>query len=533
MLSLLSCQTRKPVDSIYYHAKIYQIDSCFDIADAMAIDSGTIVAIGKVRDILDHYHAKKNIDLEGKFVYPGFIDAHSHFTAYGLSLINANLTGTKSLTEIISRLKEHSKDHPSEWILGRGWDQNNWPEKVFPDKSVLDLAFPDKPVCLDRIDGHAKFVNSVVLKLAGITSKTYVNGGSILHNSRGEPSGVLIDNAMNLINSVYPVENKGTRLNSIIEAQKECLKVGLTMVSDAGLDALQISFIDSLQKSGNLRIRVYAMINPTHENIEKYMKQGIVNTGRLVVRSVKLFADGALGSRGAFLIEPYNDDRGNKGLLLSPVEFFEKICDLALKYGYQVNTHCIGDAANRMILNVYAKFLKGKNDKRWRIEHAQVIHPDDFHLFGDYSIIPSIQTTHATSDMRWAGERLGKERVKNAYAYANLLRENGWLANGTDFPVENINPIFSFYAAVSRKDLQGWPENGFQKENALNREQALRSITIWAAKGCFMEKKIGSLEKGKWADFVVCDQDLMGIDELKVPGTKVLRTILQGEEMLK
>jgi hypothetical protein len=309
--------------------------------------------------------------------------------------------------------------------------------------------------------------------------------------------------------------------------------VGLTTVSNAGLGAAQIRLIDSLQKADRLKIRVYAMINPTDENIEKYMKKGVLNTGRLIVRSIKLFADGALGSRGAFLIEPYTDDPGNKGLQLNPLEYYEKFCALALKYGYQVNTHCIGDAANRMILNLYAKFLKGKNDKRWRIEHAQVIHPDDFHLFGDYSIIPSVQTTHATSDMRWAGERLGKERVKYAYAYAMLLKQNGWLANGSDFPVENINPIYSFYAAFSRKDLKGWPANGFQIDNALTREQALRSITIWAAKGCFMEKFIGSLEQGKLADFVVCDKDLMKADESKIPETKVLRTVLEGEEMIK
>jgi predicted amidohydrolase YtcJ len=533
MLSLVSCQQRKPVDSIYYNAYIYQVDSGFHIADAIAIDSGRIIAVGKESDIRDRFSTSNWNDLEGKFVYPGFIDGHSHFLSYGLGLKNADLSGTKSMDEIVSRLTEHSKKHPSDWILGRGWDQNNWKEKEFPDKSILDRTFPDKPVCLERIDGHALFVSSKVLQLAGITSKTKIDGGSILHDKKGEPTGVLIDNAMSLVTFVFPKDNSETLISALKEAEKECFAVGLTMVTDAGLDAGEIELIDRLQHSDSLKIRVYAMLNPNDVNVEKYMKTGIVNTGRLIVRSVKMYADGALGSRGAHMIDAYSDDPGNMGLQVNTTEFYEKYCSLALQYGYQANTHCIGDAANRMILNLYAKYLKGKNDKRWRIEHAQVIQPDDFHLFADYSVIPSVQTTHATSDMRWAGERLGPERIKYAYAYATLLKQNGWLVNGTDFPVEKINPVYSFYAAVSRKDLNGWPENGFQKENALTREQALRSITIWAAKGCFMEKFTGSLEKGKLADFTVCDQDLMKAEESKIPLTKVLMTVIEGEEMFK
>ncbi len=533
MLSLISCRPRKLVDAIYYHAAIYTVDSNFRTADAMAIDSGRIVAIGKESDIRARYSTSNWNDLDGKYVYPGFIDAHSHFTGFGLGLRHADLFGAKSMDEILSRLKEHQSKMNSEYVLGRGWDQNNWQEKTFPDKSILDKAFPGKFVFLERVDGHALFVNSMVLEKAGITAKTQIEGGSIVHEKTGEPTGILIDNAMSLVASVYPSDNKETLKLTLEDAQKACLAAGLTTVSDAGLDAVQIELIDSLQHQDSLKIRVYAMLNPTDENVEKYVKKGILNTGRLIICSIKMYADGALGSRGALMIETYSDDPGNKGLQLNKNEFYEKYCALALKYGYQANTHCIGDAANRMILNIYGKFLKGKNDKRWRIEHAQVIHPNDFHLFGDYSIIPSVQTTHATSDMRWASDRLGKERVKYAYAYASLLKQNGWLANGTDFPVENISPIYSFYSAVFRKDLKGWPEGGFQIENALTREQALRSITLWAAKGCFMEKFTGSLEKGKVADFVVCDQDLMKTEESKIPLTKVLRTVIEGEEMLK
>ena len=533
MLSILSCRPRKLVDAIYYNAKIYTVDSSFRIADALAIDSGRIIEIGKESDIRARYSTSNWNDLEGKYVYPGFIDAHSHFLGFGLGLRHADLFGAKSMEEIISRLKEHLSVKPSEYVLGRGWDQNNWQEKVFPDKAILDKAFPGKYVYLERVDGHALFVSTNVLQQAGITAKTKIDGGSIVHDKNGEPTGVLIDNAMSLVASVYPKDNEETLKSTLKNAQKECLAVGLTTVSDAGMDAAQVELIDSLQQQDSLMIRVYAMLNPTDENIEKYVKHGVLNTGRLIVCSIKMYADGALGSRGALMIEPYSDEPGNKGLQVNRNEFYEKFCALALKYGYQANTHCIGDAANRLMLNIYAKYLKGKNDRRWRIEHAQVIDPHDFHLFGDYSIIPSVQTTHATSDMRWADDRLGKERVKYAYAYASLLKQNGWLANGTDFPVENISPIYSFYSAVFRKDLKGWPEGGFQIENALTREQALRSITIWAAKGCFMEKFTGSLEKGKVADFVVCDQDLMKADESRIPLTKVLRTVIEGEEMLK
>lgn len=287
--------------------------------------------------------------------------------------------------------------------------------------------------------------------------------------------------------------------------------------------------IDSLQKENLLKIRIYAMLNPTQENITNYLNNGIYLTDKLSVRSVKLFADGALGSRGALLIDAYEDDKLNYGIQVSSSDYLSKMCLLAMEKGYQVNTHCIGDSAVRLMLTIYKRYIPAGNDLRWRIEHAQVVHPDDFILFSDYRIIPSVQTTHATSDMPWAVDRIGPERLKYAYAYKTLLEQNGWLANGSDFPVESINPLYGFYAAVARKNLKGYPETGFMKDEALTREQALRAMTVWAAKACFEENMKGSLEAGKFADFVVLDRDIMKVDEIGIPKTKVLETYVGGE----
>ena len=314
-------------------------------------------------------------------------------------------------------------------------------------------------------------------------------------------------------------------------AQKNCFAVGLTSVHDAGLGKNVIDVIDSLNRSDEMMMRTYAMLAPTKENFKEFVDKGIYKTDRLNVRSVKLYADGALGSRGAKLLQDYSDDPGNSGLLLQSPDSIMEILKTAHKQGFQVNTHAIGDSANRMMLTLYGEVLKGENHKRWRIEHAQVIAPGDFDLFGKYSIIPSSQPTHATSDMYWAGERLGPERIKGAYAYKQLLGQVGWIPLGTDFPIENINPLYTFYAAVTRKDLKGWPEGGFQTENALSREEALKGMTIWAAKAAFEENEKGSLEVGKLADFVVLDKDIMEIPGKGLPTVKVLKTFIDGQEV--
>ncbi len=514
---------------IIKNAKIYSVNDNFDIYESMVINEGKILALGSNEEIENNYNSETIIDLGGKPVYPGFIDPHCHFYGYGLSLREANLFGTTSFNEILDRLSEHAEKYPEGWITGMGWDQNDWGIKEFPDNTSLDSLFPNRPVLIRRIDGHAAVANTAALEIAAINPRTEIEGGEIL-TQNGKMTGVLIDNAIDLVRKNIPKPGKEEIRTALLSAQENCFKVGLTSVHDAGLDTEVIKTIDKLNTANELKTRIYAMLNPTEENFETYMYNGIYKTDRLHVASVKLYADGALGSRGALLVEPYSDDIDYKGLLIASASYLERISRLADSCGYQVNTHCIGDGANRLILNIYGDILNRKNDKRWRIEHAQIIHPEDFKLFGKYSIIPSIQTTHATSDMYWADERLG-DRIQYAYAYQTLLKENGWLPNGSDFPVEDINPLYGFYAAVVRKDQEGYPENGFQPEEALTREQALRAMTIWAAKAAFEEDEKGSLEVGKMADFVILEKDLMETGEEKLFKIKVLETWMDGEKV--
>jgi len=447
---------------------------------------------------------------------------------YGASLQNADLVGTDSFEEILEILQEHHEKSQGEWILGRGWDQNDWEVKEWPTREKLDELFPDVPVMIRRIDGHAALVNGEAIRRAGLTPSSEIEGGDIVLKN-GELSGILVDNATSLVGRMVPDPGKEEIKQSILIAQANCYAVGLTSVHDAGVGAETIDLIDELNRSGQLGIRIYAMLSPGTKNFEAYMYRGIHKTDHLNVRSVKLFADGALGSRGALMLEPYSDDAGNYGLQVASTEYLEKICRDAYDHGYQVNTHCIGDAANRLMLDIYGAILKEKNDHRWRIEHSQIIHQDDFDKFGLYSIIPSVQTTHGTSDMYWADERVGTERMNGAYAYRQLLMQNGWLPNGSDFPVEQINPLYGFYAAVARKDLEGWPEKGFQKEEALTREEAMKAMTIWAAMSAFEENEKGSLEEGKFADFIVTEEDLMSAPEDKIPHIRIRYTYLGGK----
>lgn len=529
---MISCQQKEKVELIVTNAKIYTVDDQFSIAESFAVKNGKFVQVGNTKDILSKYTSDQIIDLKGKSVFPGFIDAHSHFYGYCMTLLQADLRGTKSFDEILEIIKIHDDQYHADWVLGRSWDQNNWEIKEFPTKEKLDLLFPDKPVFLKRIDGHAAIANSKALQLAGISSKTHVDGGKILLMNH-EPTGVLIDNAMELVSDLISDPDIETSIKALKQGEQNCFKVGLTSVCDAGLYKNQVMLIDSLQQAGELKIRIYAMLEPNEENINFFVKKGIYKTNNLTVRSIKLYADGALGSRGACLIEPYSDDPDNKGLIIEPIAFYHDMCKLAYENNYQINTHAIGDYANHLMLDIYSEYLKGPNDKRWRIEHAQVIDPDDVNKFGMYSIIPSIQSTHCTSDMNWADERLGDKRIKNAYIYKQLLEQNGWIPNGTDFPVEKIDPLLTFYASVSRKNLEGNPKGGFQPENALTREESLKSITIWAAKAAFEESEKGSIETGKFADFVVLDKNIMEIQENEIPSTGILQVYKSGTLVCK
>ncbi len=528
---LISCGEKKEnMDLIIHNATIYTVDEHFSIVEAAAIKDGKFIATGTDDEILGKYSAAATLDMQGRFIYPGLIDPHCHFYGYGASLMNADLAGTGSFDEIVEIIKNHNEEFPAEWILGRGWDQNLWPVQEFPHKRQLDIVFPDIPVLLTRIDGHAAIANSEALRRAGINKETAVEGGEFIKRN-GELTGILIDNAIGIVRQQVPAPEYKEKVAALMNAQENCFAVGLTSVGDGGLDGEIILLMDSLQKSDDLKMRIYAMINPTEENFSRFLSKGIYKTDRMNVRSVKLFADGALGSRGARMIEEYSDDPGNYGLLLESPEYLARISRKAFEHGFQVNTHCIGDSAVRLMLNIYGDILKGKNNLRWRIEHAQIVNKEDFNLFGKFSVIPSVQTTHATSDMKWAVHRIGADRMKGAYAYRELLEQNGWLPNGSDFPVEHINPLYGFYAGVARKDLEGSPQGGFQMENAITREQALRAMTIWAAQANFEEGEKGSIEAGKFADFVVTNEDLMHVDIDIVPGLKIYSTFIDGKEV--
>lgn len=535
----LSCTAVTKVDMVVHNARIYTLDSSFSTVEAIAINNGKIIGSGSSANLLQQFHAKEKLDAKGKFIYPGLIDAHAHFFGYGQALQTVDLTNTRSWEECIERiinfvtkdsLTKSRYQQPGAWITGRGWDQNDWVKKDFPEKQVLDKLFTNNPVLLTRIDGHAAIANQTALTIAGILSGTKLPGGDI-EVINGKLTGLLIDNAIDLVSSKIPAPAEPQIQDALLAAQKNCFAAGLTTIDDCGLNYTDVELISRLQKSGELKMKLFVMLSDNPANYNFLFTRGKIKTDRLHVRSFKVYADGALGSRGASLLEPYSDKPQQSGFLLSNKEHFDSVANIIYNNGFQMCTHAIGDSGNRVILNVYGKYLKGKNDLRWRIEHAQVVNKSDFELFGKYSIIPSVQPTHATSDMYWAGDRLGKERVKGAYAFNDLLKQNKWIPLGTDFPVEDINPLKTFYAAVVRKDSRGWPENGYQVENALTRENAIRGMTIWAAKANFEEHEKGSLEKGKYADFIILDKDLLTTGDPDILSIKVLQTFINGEKV--
>jgi len=532
VIVLLSCNRKEKIDLLVYNATIYTVDSSFSTAEAMAVKDGKIIAVGKTADIEKEFDATEKLDAQGKFIYPGFIDAHAHFVGYGMSLQRVDLTGTNSWEECIERVKIFANENKEGWITGRGWDQNDWAIKEFPNNEILDTLFPDRPVLLTRVDGHAAIANQKALDLAGIKAHDTLTGGEI-EEMEGTLTGVLIDNAVDLVSSKIPAATDEQFKKALQAAEQNCFAMGLTTIDDCGLSFPSVDMIKSLQANGDLKMRLYVMLSDEKANYDYAAANGMIKTDRLNVRSFKVYGDGALGSRGACLLQPYSDKIGHYGFLLSQPEHFDSVANWISNNRWQMCTHAIGDSGNRTILNTYAKYLKGKNDLRWRIEHAQVVDQNDFSLFGANSIIPSVQPTHATSDMYWAGDRLGSERVKGAYAYIQLLQQNGWLPLGTDFPVEDISTFKTFYAAVVRKDAKGWPANGFQPENALTREEALRGMTIWAAKANFEEKEKGSLEEGKFADFVILDTDIIKEVPEKLLSIKVLQTFLNGEKVFE
>lgn len=530
-LLLFSCNNKLPADLLIVNANVYTVNPDFDRVEAFAVKNGKIIEVGNSSTLQDRYEAMETYDFAKKTIIPGIIDAHAHFYGLGLNQRVVDLVGSKSADKMIDRVVAFQEKNQVDFIEGRGWNQNLWDVKEFPNKDKLDQLFPDTPVALTRIDGHAYLVNQKALDLAGITTATQVQGG-YAEIKNGKLTGILIDAAMGLVNSVKPKIGVNESAEALKKAQELCFSYGLTTVNDAGLDREIIELIDSLQTSGELDIRIYAMVSNTPENLDHFLEQGVIKTKKLNVRSIKVYGDGALGSRGAALKEPYHDHPGHYGILVTPIEEIHQLVKRISESQYQMNTHAIGDSTNLVVLQAYTNALGAGNNRRWKIEHAQVVDTADFDYFAN-GIIPSVQPTHATSDMYWAEDRLGPERIKGAYAYKTLLEKAGKVVLGTDFPVEHVSPFYTFYAAVARKDLNQFPDDGFRSNEALSREETLMGMTIWAAYSNFEEHEKGSLEIGKFADFVVLDKDIMTCDETEIPNIQVEATFVGGKMVFK
>jgi predicted amidohydrolase YtcJ len=525
-LIIVSCSKQK-ADLIVFNSNTYIVNEKFEKAEAFAIKDGKFIAVGTSEQVQDIYKSKNTIDAKEQTIVPGLIDAHCHFYRMGLQQQKVSLEGTKSYDEVLAKIVAFQKEKNVAFISGRGWDQNDWEIKEFPTKEKLDKLFPTIPVAVSRVDGHALLVNQAAIDISEITKDTKVSGGEIILKN-GKMTGVLIDAAMNFIK--FPETSKQEATKGLLEAQKISFSYGLTTVDDAGLDRSTIELIDELQKSNELKMRIYAMVSGNkQEQIDYYINKGITKTDRLNVRSFKIYGDGALGSRGAAMRKSYSDRENHFGALIYPPERYQEIAKQIAASEFQMNTHAIGDSANTWMLKIYKEVLKDQENRRWRIEHAQIIFYKDFQGFDN--ILPSVQPTHATSDMYWAEDRIGKDRMKGAYAFRNLLNRYGKIALGTDFPVEQVNPFLTFYAATYRKDLNNYPADGFQMENSLSREETLKGMTIWAAYANFEEEEKGSIEVGKFADFVILNQDIMKVRGSEIPKTNAISTYLNGEKV--
>ncbi len=532
LLLLNSCAYQHvEADLIIHNARIYALDQENHVYQAMAIKDGKILELGPERQILNKYSAARSIDAAQRVIYPGFIDAHCHFLAYARALSEVQLTGTSSWEDVLQKVIDFQKQYPqARFIQGRGWDQNDWPIKDFPTNDQLNALFPDIPVVLRRIDGHALIANDAALRLAGIEGVKPIDGGEIAAVN-GKPSGVLIDNAMQAIDAIVPDKAIEEELEIVKRAQENCLAVGLTTIDEAGLSKRDIEIYQRALQDSVLKMRVYAILADNQENYDYFVGKGPQIDDRLTIRAFKWVMDGALGSRGACLIKPYEDllPRQAYGELLHTREYYINKAFELKKAGFQICTHAIGDSANRVALDVYCQALDGARDLRWRIEHAQVVDPADMKRFSECVVIPSVQPTHAMSDWSWAIERLGRNRIQRAYAYKELMEQLNFIPLGTDFPIEDISPFKTIATAVFRRDSRGLPAEGWQMENALTIEQALRGVTIWAAMANFEEEKKGSLEVGKLADFVIVDTDLSRANEAEVRAAQVLQTYIHGQ----
>ena len=516
--------------AIYTAEKIYLADTGFTTATAMVVENSIILYAGDVRTADSLYPNTPKMEFPGKFIYPGFIDAHCHFLAYSKGLTEVDLVGCKSEADAVKRAKKFSKKNTLPWLIGRGWDQNDWASKSYPGMAQLDKAFPNTPVCLSRIDGHAVWINSAAVKALNLNTDAAIPGGEFV-KSNGKFQGICIDNAADLVKSQLPKAPFSAWEKGLATGLKNCHAQGLTQIAEAGISQDDIALIKDLQKQGKLDLRIYGMLSLSDENLGYISRNGMIYTDLFTMRSVKMYLDGALGSRGALLKGDYCDQLGHKGLQIIDEAKFEMYQLYLLNKGFQVCVHAIGDSANAIALRTFQKNIPEGYDARWRIEHAQIVNAKDQKIFAKRSIIPSVQPTHATSDAPWADERLCSTVAKGGYAYQNLLSQAKVIALGTDFPVEGISPINTFYAATQRMDAAGKLERPFIGEQALSRKQAMWGMTLWAAYANFDETRTGSLEAGKMADFIVMDTDLMTVAAEKIPKAKVWHTYIGGKSV--
>ncbi|HVF39024.1 MAG TPA: amidohydrolase [Gemmatimonadaceae bacterium] len=526
-------------DLIVVNGRIYTADEIRRRVSAIASRNGRIIFAGSDREARALANPRTRvIDARGATVIPGMVDAHAHLLGLGTSLRNVQLAGSRSYDEVIARVVARARAmKPGEWILGRGWDQNLWPDKNFPSHEALSRALPNNPVALERIDGHATLANAAAMRAAGVTAATRdPEGGRIVRLPDGSPSGVFVDNASSFIDRAVPALTRAQRRDAIIAAIAEANKWGLVGIHDAGAGRGTIDIYERLAREGRFNLRNYVMISDDSAAIRHYMARGPASAlydGRLWLRAVKMYSDGALGSRGAALLAPYSDEPGNSGLIVSPPQHIEAVAKAGLRNGFQINVHAIGDRGNRIVLDAFEAALRAvpTADHRFRVEHAQVISPTDIPRFSTLGVIPSMQASHQTSDMPWAERRVGGERIKGAYAWRSLLNSGVVIPNGSDFPVEEVNPLISFHAAVTRQDASNAPAGGWYPEQVMTRSEALKSMTIWPAFAAFQEATMGSLSLGKYMDFVILDRDIMTVPPPEILQSRVISTWIGGRSV--
>lgn len=526
-----------PADLIVTNARIYTADPDRPLVRALAVRGGRVVFVGSERGALALAGPRtERWDLAGRTVIPGIVDAHAHLVGLGQALRTVDLVGTRSYDEVIARVVARARTVPAgTWIRGRGWDQNDWADTRFPTHHALSRALPNHPVYLTRVDGHAALVNARALDAAGVTAATQdPPGGRFIRDSTGAPSGVLVDNAQGMVGRAIPATARAELREQVIAAIADANRWGLTGIHDAGVGPEVIEVYQELAREGRYNLRNYVMIRANDSTLDAFMRRGPQNGlfgGRLWIRAIKLSADGALGSRGAALLEPYSDDAGNTGLITTPAERVRSVALRALRAGFQVNVHAIGDRANRMVLDEFEAALREVPvaDHRFRIEHAQILSYQDIPRFAQLDVIPSMQGSHQTSDMYWVPARLGWARAQGSYTWRSLLNTGVVIPNGSDFPVEAVNPLISFKAFVSRQDAAGFPAGGWFPDERATRQEALLSLTLWPAYAAFMEQETGSLAAGKHADFVVLDQDIMTVAPEAILNTTVVTTVLGGK----